>query len=171
LIQKWLKAGVLEDGKRIRIVLGFQVKSDADQFRAELTKRMGKFNLELHPEKIRLLEFGPYVIDNRKRSGKGKPETFDFLGFTHICVKKRGNGRFTVLRQTMRKRLQAKLNEMKAELRRGMHEPIPAVGQWLQAIVRGHIRYYRVLMNKPALVLFRFRVGWLWHRALLRRSQ
>src|SRR5205085_5152191 len=105
------------------IVLGFQVKSDADQFRAELTERMRKFHLELHPEKTRLLEFGPYAIDNRKRRGEGKPETFNFLGFTHICVKKRSNGMYTVLRQTIRKRLQTKLNAVKAELGRRMDEP------------------------------------------------
>ena len=78
---------------------------------------------------------------------------------------------YTVLRQTMRKRLQAKLNEVKAELRRRMHEPIPEQGQWLQAVVRGHLRYYGVPMNSPALTLFRLRVGRLWHRALSRRSQ
>ena len=219
LIQKWLNAGVLEEGKRIRveegtpqggsaspllanvylhhvfdlwvqawrrkrahgdvigvrfaddIVLGFQVKSDADQFRGELAERMRKFNLELHPEKTRLLEFGPYAIDNRKRRGEGKPETFNFLGFTHICVKKRSNGMYTVLRQTIRKRLQAKLNEVKAELQRRMHEPIPELGKWLQAVVRGHIRYYGVPMNRHALWIFRFQVGRLWHRALSRRSQ
>ena len=146
-------------------------KADAEQFRAELAERMTKFNLELHPEKTRLLEFGPFAIDNRQRRGEGKPETFNFLGFTHICVKKRSNGRFTVLRQTIRKRLQAKLNAVKAELQRRMHEPIPEVGKWLQAVVRGHIRYYGVPMNQPALGIFRFRVGWLWHRALSRRSQ
>src|SRR5215468_10580770 len=156
LIQKWLNAGVLEDGKRIRgeegtpqggsaspllanvylhyvfdlwvqawrrkqahgdvivvrfaddIVLGFQVKSDADQFRAELTERMRGFDLELHPEKTRLLEFGPFAIRDRQRRGEGRPETFNFLGFTHICGKKRSSGCFTVLRQTVRKRLQAK---------------------------------------------------------------
>jgi len=219
LIQKWLNAGVLEDGKRIRveegtpqggsaspllanvylhyvfdlwvqawrrkrahgdvivvrfaddIVLGFQRKADADQFRAELTERMRRFNLELHPEKTRLLEFGPFAIDNRQKRGQGKPETFNFLGFTHICVKKRSNGRFTVLRQTIRKRLQTKLNEVKAELQRRMHEPIPEVGKWLRAVVRGHIRYYGVPMNTPALWLFRFQVGRLWYRALSRRSQ
>jgi len=179
LIQKWLNAGVLEDGKRIRveegtpqggsaspllanlylhyvfdlwvqawrrkrahgdvivvrfaddIVLGFQVKADADRFRAELTERMRKFHLELHPEKTRLLEFGPYAIDNRKRRGEGKPETFNFLGFTHICVKKRSNGMYTVMRQTIRKRLQAKLNQVKAELRRRMHQPIPERELWV----------------------------------------
>ena len=132
---------------------------------------MRKFNLELHPEKTRLLEFGPLAIDNREWRGEGKPETFNFFGFTHIGVKKRSNGRFTVLRQTIRKRLQAKLNAVKAELKRRMHEPIPEPGKWLQAVVRGHIRYYGVPMNNPALALFRFRVGWLWHRSLSRRSQ
>src|SRR5258705_12690941 len=219
LIQKWLRAGVLEDGKRIRmeegtpqggsaspllanvylhyvfdlwaqawrkkrahgdlivvrfaddIVVGFHSKADADQFRAELTERMRKFNLELHPEKTRLLEFGPYAIDSREWRGEGKPETFNFLGFTHICVKKRSNGRFAVLRQTMRRRVQAKLNEVKADLQRRMHEPIPELGKWLQAVVRGHIRYYGVPMNNSALALFRFQVGRLWHRALSRRSQ
>jgi RNA-directed DNA polymerase len=219
LIQKWLNAGVLEDGKRIRaeegtpqggsaspllanvylhyvfdlwaqawrrkradgdvivvrfaddIVVGFHSKTDADQFRAELTERMRKFHLELHPEKTRLLEFGPHAIDQRRWRGEGKPETFNFLGFTHICVKKKSNGRYTVLRQTIRKRLQAKLNEVKAELQRRMHEPIPEQGKWLHAVVGGHIRYYGVPMNQPALAIFRFRVGWLWHRALSWRSQ
>ena len=97
------------------IVLGFQEKADADQIRAELTERMRKFNLELHPEKTRLLKFGPYAIDRREWRGEGKPETFNFLGFTHICVKNRSNGRFTVLRQTIPTRLQAKLNEVNAE--------------------------------------------------------
>ncbi len=141
------------------IVVGFRDKADADQFRAELTERMQKFNLELHPEKTRLLEFGPFAILNRQRRGEGKPETFNFLGFTHICVKKRSNGMYTVLRQTIRKRLQAKLNEVKAELQRRMHDPIPEQGKWLQAVVRGHLRYYGVPMNNPALALFRFQVG------------
>jgi RNA-directed DNA polymerase len=219
LIQKWLNAGVLEEGKRTRaeegtpqggsaspllanlylhyvfdlwvqagrqkhahgdvivvrfaddIVLGFQVKSDAERFWAELTERFRKFHLELHPEKTRLLEFGPYAADNRRRRGDGKPETFNFLGFTHICGKKRSNGRFTVMRQTMRKRLQAKLNEVKADLRRRMHDPIPAVGTWLRSVVGGHIRYDGVPMNTPALYRFRFHVGRLWHRTLSRRSQ
>jgi RNA-directed DNA polymerase len=219
LIQKWLNAGVLEDGKRTRmedgtpqggsaspllaniylhyafdlwvrawrrkrargtmivvryaddIALGFQVKSDAERFRADLAERLAKFALELHPEKTRLLEFGPHAAERRARKGLGKPETFNFLGFTHICAKKRSNGRFTVLRQTMRKRLQAKLREVKAELRRRMHAPIPAQGQWLSAVVAGHFRYYGVPMNGPALHTFRFQVARLWHRALSRRSQ
>ena len=219
LIQKWLNAGVLEEGKRMRveegtpqggsaspllaniylhyafdlwvhawrqkqahgdvivvrfaddIVIGFQSKSDAERFWAELIERLRKFGLELHPEKTRLLEFGPFAAENRRRRGQGKPETFNFLGFTHICGKKRSNGRFTVVRQTIRKRLQAKLGEVKAELRRRMHEPIPKVGTWLRSVVGGHMRYYGVPMNSPALHVFRFQVGWLWHRALSRRSQ
>src|ERR1700688_2579500 len=219
LIQKWLNAGVLEDGERTRteegtpqggsaspllaniylhyvfdlwvqarrrkqadgdmivvrfaddIVLGFQYKSDAERFWKELSERMGKFRLELHPEKTRLLEFGRFAAENRKRSGQGKPETFDFLGFTHICMKKRSNGWFTVLRQTIRKRMQAKLSEVKAELWRRMHDPVPEVGRWLRSVVGGHYRYYGVPMNQPALRAFRFQVGRLWRRALSRRSQ
>jgi group II intron reverse transcriptase/maturase len=219
LIQKWLNAGVLEDGKRTRVpegtpqggsaspllaniylhyvfdlwvqawrkkqakgdvivvrfaddvVLGFQSEMEAQRFLEELKERFRKFNLELHPDKTRLLEFGPFAAKNRRRRGEGKPETFDFLGFTHICTKKRSNGYFTVLRQTIRKRLQAKLNEVKLELRRRMHDPIPDQGRWLRSVVDGHIRYYGVPMNSPALGLFRFQVGWLWHRALSRRSQ
>ena len=219
LIQKWLNAGVLEDGKRIQmeegtpqggsaspllaniylhyvfdlwaqawrrkqahgdvivvryaddIVIGFQSEADAKRFRAELAERFGKFSLELHPDKTRLLEFGSFAVRNRKRRGVGKPETFDFLGFTHICGKKRSNGYFTVIRQTIRKRQQAKLNAVKAELRLRMHAPIQDTGKWLRSVVSGHIRYYGVPMNGHALSTFRFKVGWLWHRALSRRSQ
>jgi len=219
LIRKWLNAGVLEDGKRIRmeegtpqggsvspllanlylhyvfdlwiqawrrrqtrgevivvryaddIVLGFQYSTDAEQFRQELAERLGKFGLELHSEKTRLVEFGRYATRNRERRGQGKPETFDFLGFTHICARKRSNGCFTVLRQTSRKRMQAKLGEVKAQLRLRMHDPIPKVGQWLRSVVEGHQRYFGVPMNRPALLAFGFQVGRLWHRVLSRRSQ
>ena len=154
-----------------RLIVGFQHKSDAERFLAELAERFRKFNLELHPDKTRLLEFGPFAAENRRRGGRGKPETFNFLGFTHICGKKRSNGMFTVLRQTIRKRLQAKLREVKTELRRRLHDPIPAVGQWLRSIVGGHLRYYGVPTNSQALCVFRYRVAWLWQRALMRRSQ
>jgi len=219
LIQKWLKAGVSEDGEwseteigtpqgavvspllanvylhhvfdlwievwrekvakgkvmAIRyaddLVVGFEHRDEAERFLKEFGERLAKFGLELHPEKTRLIEFGPNAARERGARGEGKPETFNFLGFTHICVKKRGNGMYTVLRQTIRKRLQAKLNEVKAELQQRMHESIPELGKWLQAVVRGHVRYYGVPMNHSALALFRFQVGWLWHRALSRRSQ
>jgi len=153
------------------IVLGFQVTSDAEQFRMELTERFRKFHLELHPEKTRLLEFGPFAAANRRRSGLSKPETFNFLGFTHICGKKRSNGRFTVLRQTIRKRMQAKLQAVKAELRRGMHRPIREQGAWLGSVVGGHVRYYGVPTNSTALCTFRRQVGRLWLRTLRRLSQ
>ncbi len=218
LIQKWLNAGVLEDGTRtwseegtpqggsaspllaniylhyafdlwvqwwrttqaqgevivVRyaddFIVGFQDKSEAERFLGELRERFRKFHLELHPDKTRLLEFGPLADENQRRGGRGKPETFDFLGFTHICGKTR-DGRFTVLRHTMRKRLQAKLNAVKTELRLRLHDPVPAVGRWLRSVVGGHIRYFGVPTNSRALGLFRFRVGWLWQRALSRRSQ
>jgi hypothetical protein len=153
------------------IVVGFHSKTNAEQFRAELTERMRKFNLELHPEKTRLLEFGPFAINDRQKRGEGKPETFNFLGFTHISAKKRSNGMYTVLRQTIRKRLQAKLNEVKAELQRRLHDPIPEVGQWLGSVVSGHFRDYGVPMNNPALDAFRFQVVRHWYRTLSRRSQ
>ena len=153
------------------IVLGFQHKADAERFREELAQRLGKFALELHPDKTRLVEFGRFATANRQRRGEGKPETFAFLGFTHICGKTRKSGQFTVLRQTIRKRLQAKLSEVKTELRRRMHEPIPDVGKWLSTVVSGHMRYFGVPLNYPALFLFRSQVAWLWQRALSRRSQ
>src|SRR5579859_2141081 len=219
LIQKWLRAGVLGDGKHLQveegtpqggsaspllanvylhyvfdlwvqqwrrtratgdvivvrfaddIVLGFQHRADAERFWREVSERFAKFHLELHPEKTRLLEFGPWTAQNRRRRNLGKPETFNFLGFTHICGKKRSNGRFTVLRQTMRTRLQAKLNEVKAELRRRMHRPIREQGAWLRSVVGGHVRYYGVPMNNTALHTFRFQVGRLWMRTLRRRGQ
>jgi hypothetical protein len=150
--------------------VGFQHRADAERFLTELRERLAQFKLELHPEKTRLLEFGPYAAENRRRAGQGKPETFNFLGFTHICGKKR-SGRFTVVRQTIRKRLQAKLGEVKTELRRRLHAPIPAVGGWLRSVVEGHLRYYGVPMNGSALFTFCFQVGRLWCRALRRRSQ
>ena len=143
----------------------------AKRFRAELTERFSKFALELRPDKTRLIEFGPFAAENRRRRGQGKPETFDFLGFTHICETKWSDGRFTVLRQTMRERLQAKLGQVKTELRRRLHDPVPEVGSWLRSVVGGHLRYYGVPTNSRALRLFRLRVGRLWYRSMRRRSQ
>jgi RNA-directed DNA polymerase len=155
----------------VRAVLGFRYQSDAERLWKELIERLGKFPLELHPDNTRLLAFGPFAADKQRGRGQGKPGTFNFLGFTHICGKKRSNGRFTVLRQTIRTRLHAKLSEVKAELRRRMHYPVPEMGQWLRAVVEGHNRYYGVPMNGPALKVFRFQVVRLWQRVLSRRSQ
>jgi hypothetical protein len=128
-------------------VIGFQRKTDAERFWQELAERFRKFQLELHPEKTRLLEFGRFAAKSRQARGRGMPETFNFPGFTHICGKTWKTKSFTVLQQTMRKRLQAKLGEVKAELGRRMHAPIPELGAWLRSVVGGHIRYYGVPMN------------------------
>jgi RNA-directed DNA polymerase len=152
-------------------IVGFQHRAEAERFLAALRQRFAKFGLELHPDKTRLIEFGQFAAENRRNRGLGKPETFDFLGFTHICTTKRSNGYFTVLRQTIAKRLQAKLTEVKAELKRRMHDPIPEVGKWLASVVDGHCRYYGVPMNTHALWTFRFEVIARWHGALCRRSQ
>jgi group II intron reverse transcriptase/maturase len=151
-------------------IVGFQHKAEAERFLADLRQRFAKFGLELHPDKTRLIEFGRFAAENRRKRGQGKPEKFDFLGFTHLCGTTKSGG-FTVLRQTMPKRFQAKLAELTAELKRRMHDPVPEVGKWLGRLVGGHCRYYGVPMNEPALMLFRHRVGWLWHRAMSRRSQ
>ena len=151
-------------------VVGFEYKDEAEQFWTELKERMAKFHLELHPEKTRFWSLAPMRRPTGSARGLGKPEAFDFLGFTHICGKT-SRGRFTVLRQTIRKRLQAKLQQVKTELRRRMHDPIPTVGAWLKSVVGGHLRYYGVPGNRYALAHFRFTVGNLWHRVLCRRSQ
>lgn len=216
-VKKWLKAGVMEDGKRRRveegtpqgssvspilsnlylhhvfdlwaqrwrpkhargemivvrfaddIIAGFQYKSDAERFWAEMRERFRTFSLELHPDKTRLIEFGRFAAQARETRGQGKPETFDFLGFTHICATKR-NGKFVVLRQTMKKRLRAKVKAVKTELRTRLHDPVPEVGRWLASVVRGHAQYYGVPRNSRAINLFRHQVIGLWYRSLRRRS-
>jgi RNA-directed DNA polymerase len=218
LIQKWLAAGVLEDGQRIvsevgtvqggsispllanlylhyvfdlwvqrwrrtqargdvvavrfadDFALGFQHREDAERFLAALRERFAQFGLTLHPDKTRVLEFGRFAAENRQRRGQGKPETFNFLGFTHICGTTR-DGRFTVVRHTMRQRVRAKLKAVATELRRRLHEPIPTVGAYLRAVVRGHAQYYGVPRNTYATRAFRYAIGRLWRQALARRSQ
>jgi group II intron reverse transcriptase/maturase len=218
LIQKWLKAGVMEDGKRMQsevgtvqggsispllaniylhyvfdlwvqqwrkskaggdvivvrfaddFVVGFERREDGERFLGELRERLGRFGLELHSEKTRLIEFGRYAAQNRRRRAEGKPDTFNFLGFTHSCGTTR-KGKFMVLRQTMRRRWQAKLKQIKEELRRRMHKSIPEMGKYLRSVVAGHMRYYAVPMNVVAVSNFRLAVGWLWRRMLRRRSQ
>ena len=218
LIQRWLKAGVIEDGvwaetlegtpqgasistllsnvflhyvfdqwvhqwrqRHARgdvvvvrfaddFVVGFQRRDDAEQFWADLRERFARFGLELHEGKTRLIEFGRYAAENRESCGLPKPETFDFLGLTHICAKDR-RGRFKLQRVTSKKKMCAKLHEVKAELRRRMHLPIPEQGAWLARVVRGHYTYYAVPDNGRALNAFRLLVTRLWLQALRRRSQ
>jgi RNA-directed DNA polymerase len=218
LIQKWLNAGVMEEGKwseaktgtpqgsvispllancylhyvfdlwvnvwRAKCaqgevvivryaddnVLGFQYQADADRFLENLRERLGKFGLELHPDKTRRIEFGRYAEQNRKRIGEGKPETFDFLGFTHISGKDR-NGQYAVKRRTIRKRMRAKLREIKQQLYQRMHDPVAQTGEWLKSVVQGYFNYHAVPGNAGSLKVYRVRVIRLWRRTLLRRSQ
>lgn len=151
-------------------IVGFQHEQEARRFLTELRERLAAYGLELHPDKTRLIEFGARAASERKRGGRGKPETFDFLGFTHACGKTR-KGRFTVLRQTARKRVRAKLQEIKAALRHRWHQPVPEVGRWLASVIRGHINYYAVPRNFEAVAAFRYEVTKLWRRRLCRRSQ
>jgi RNA-directed DNA polymerase len=218
LIQKWLKAGVLEDGvvtvsdkgtgqgsvispvlaniylhysfdlwaERWRrheatgdmiivryaddIVVGFEHESDARRFWDAMRERLQEFSLTLHPEKTRLIEFGRHAATIRKQRGLGKPETFTFLGFTLICGKSR-RGRFLIHRKTRRDRMGAKLKEIKDELRRRMHDPIPEHGTWLKQVVTGFFAYHAVPTNFRALLIFRAHIKDLWLRTLRRRSQ
>ena len=218
LIQKWLRAGVIEDGEwsvteagtaqgasvspllsnvylhyvfdlwadqwrrrnaRGDVILsrfaddyvaGFDHREDAERFLADLRERFAKFGLELHPEKTRLIEFGRFAARDRQRRGVSKPETFDFLGFTHICGKDR-RGRFKLKRVTSKKKMRAKLHAVKTEMRRRMHHPIPEQGRWLARVLAGHYNYYAVPDNSRALRAFRFRVIWHWRQALRLRSQ
>jgi group II intron reverse transcriptase/maturase len=153
------------------IVMGFEHRADAARFLEEWKDRLQKFGLTLHPDKTRLIEFGRDAAENRRQQGAGKPEVFDFLGFTHICGKTRKTGRFIVKRQTIRKRLSAKLSELKEELRRRWHEPVAAVGKWLRSVVHGYFNYHAVPGNLDSLNCFRSQVNRLWYRALRRRSQ
>ena len=218
LIQKWLRAGILEDGvvttsdrgtgqgsvaspllanvylhyvfdlwaNRWRqreatgdmiivryaddIVVGFEHEADARRFWEAMRERLQEFALSLHPDKTRLLEFGRFAAANRKRRGLGKPETFTFLGFTFICGRTR-RGDFQIHRKTRRDRMQAKLTEIKEELRRRMHQSIPQQGRWLRQVVTGYYNYHAVPTNSRALEAFRYHVIDLWRRTLRRRSQ
>jgi RNA-directed DNA polymerase len=218
LIQKWLSAGVLEDGERTRseigtvqggsispllanlylhyvfdlwvhqwrcreargdvvvvrfaddFVVGFEHRYEAERFLDALRHRFTQFGLELHPDKTRLLRFGRFAAQHRSARGEGKPETFNFLGFTHCCAKTRKGG-FTVRRQTMRTRLHAKLVAVKTELRQRMHLPLPEQGAYLRSVVAGHVRYYGVPSNGSRIGIFRWQVARLWWRTLKRRSQ
>jgi group II intron reverse transcriptase/maturase len=218
LIQKWLQAGVSEDGKWseskvgtpqgavispllanvylhyvfdlwvevwrekvargevivIRyaddLVVGFQYREDAERFLREFEQRLGEFGLALQSEKTRLIEFGRYAQQNRTRRGEGKAETFTFLGFTHYCWTNPKGG-FAVRRKTAAKRMQAKLQELKEELRKQMHEPVGEVGQRLKRVVEGYYRYHAVPENLRTLGQFRDRLCAVWRSILGRRSQ
>ena len=218
LIQKWLRAGILEDGvvtiseqgtgqgsvaspllaniylhyvldlwaNRWRqreatgdmiivryaddVIAGFEHEADARRFLDAMRARFAGFALSLHPDKTRLIEFGRHAAANRRKRGLGKPETFDFLGFTHICGQSRRGG-FLLKRKSRRDRMRAKLRAVKEELRKRMHQPIPEQGQWLKQVVAGFFNYHAVPTNSRALAAFRYHVTVLWLRTLRRRSQ
>ncbi len=219
LIQKWLKAGVMEQGRWheteegtpqgsvispilanlylhyvldlwvnqwrkkqatgdviiVRYaddaVLGFQYREEAERFLEQLRERLAKFGLELHPEKTRLIEFGRYAAERRKKHGEGKPETFNFLGFTHICGANHKTGHFTVHRKTIGKRMAAKLKEIRAQLRQRLHGSIGNTVAWLQSVVRGYFQYHAIPGNLAQMRSFRKDIARMWFRQLWRRSQ
>jgi group II intron reverse transcriptase/maturase len=152
------------------LVVGFQHEGDAYRFLDAMRERFAKFALSLHPDKTRLIEFGRHAAARRAQRGLGKPETFDFLGFTFLCSVSR-RGAFLLKRKTRADRLRAKLREIKEELRRRMHQSIPEQGRWLAQVIRGFFGYHAVPTNYAALGNFRAQVVWLWLRSLRRRSQ
>ena len=152
------------------LVVGFQYRAEAERFLKEFQERLAKFGLELHPEKTRLIEFGRFAVADRQQRGQGKPETFTFLGFTHYCGTN-SKGSFVIWRRTAAKRMRAKLHAIKQELRRKMHEPVGAVGEWLKRVVEGYYRYHDVPGNILVLGRFRHRLCELWRQVLHRRSQ
>jgi len=218
LIQKWLNAGVLEDGKRMvsevgtvqggsispllaniylhyvldlwieqwrktrakgdvlivrfadDFVAGCQHREEAERLLEELRERLTKFGLKLHPDKTRLIEFGRFAQQNRQERGNGKPETFNFLGFTHCCGTDL-KGKFTVIRKTMRQRMLKKLKAVNLELQRRRHLPVGEQGRYVQAVISGHVRYFGVPLNSRPIRAFRTLVIRLWKKWLSRRSQ
>jgi RNA-directed DNA polymerase len=152
-------------------IMGFQYQGEAQLFLQQLRDRLAKFGLELHHEKTRLIEFGRFAMANRKKRGEGRPESFDFLGFTHLCATTRKARRFTILRKTIAKRLRAKLKEVKAEIEKRKHTPVPEQGKWLRSVLNGHFNFYAVPGNRKSLDAFRTEVMRSWFRALRRRSQ
>jgi RNA-directed DNA polymerase len=152
-------------------VIGFQYKEDAERLRKDLEERMRKFGLEMNSEKTRLIEFGRFAIENRERRGEGKPETFDFLGFTHICARTQKDGYFTIKRKSISKRLRKKVKEIKEKLNRMMHAPVPDQGKWLRSVIQGFFNHHAVPGNRKALDAFRTLLSRAWCQSLRRRSQ
>ena len=173
-VQRWRKQEAKGEVIIVRyaddFVLGFQNREDAERFLKALEARMKQFGLEVHSEKTRLIEFGRFAMANRERREEGKPVTFDFLGFTHICAATR-NGRFTVKRRSIAKRLRRKVQEVSVKLREIRHAPLPEQGNWLRQVIRGYFNYHAVPGNRKALDAFRTLLARAWFRSLRTRSQ
>jgi group II intron reverse transcriptase/maturase len=152
-------------------IVGFQHEHEARAFLDDLKERMRKFELALHPDKTRLIRFGRHAAKQRAERGEGKPETFDFLGFTHFCTRSRNWGSFVIGRKTIKKRMRAKLLAIKIELRKIMHDPIAKTGAWVKQMLKGHLNYFAVAGNHPSLWWFFNKVKRLWLKSLKRRSQ
>ena len=152
-------------------VMGFQYRREAERFLGEMKERFDQHGLEIHREKTRLIEFGRFAEANRTERGEGKPETFDFLGFTHICSRTQKGNRFTIRRKTIAKRLRTKLKEVREAIIRRRHEPVPALGKWLRSVIQGHLNYFAVPGNRKAVDRFRTEINRAWLFALRRRSQ
>jgi group II intron reverse transcriptase/maturase len=152
-------------------VMGFQYRREAERFLGEMKERFDQYGLEIHREKTRLIEFGRFAEANRAERGEGKPETFDFLGFTHICSRTQKGNRFTIRRKTIAKRLRTKLKEVREAIIRRRHEPVPALGKWLRSVIQGHLNYFAVPGNRKAVDRFRTEINRAWLFALRRRSQ
>ena len=151
-------------------VVGFQYRNEAQRFVKELEKRLKAVGLNLHPEKTRLIEFGRYSVENRRRRNEGKPETFNFLGFTHSCSRNK-KGYFVIKRKTIRKRFKKKLREVKEELRKRMHDKFTKTARWVDSVIVGHRNYYAVPGNMKAVKEFYTQVIRTWLETLRRRSQ
>jgi RNA-directed DNA polymerase len=152
-------------------VMGFQYRHEAERFLEKMKERFDQYGLEIHREKTRLIEFGRFAQANRAERGEGKPETFDFLGFTHICSRTQKGNRFTLRRKTIAKRLRTKLKEVREAIIRRRHEPVPALGKWLRSVIQGHLNYFAVPGNRKAVDRFRTEINRAWLFALRRRSQ
>ena len=173
-VQAWRKSKANGEVIIVRyaddFVMGFQYQREAERFLNEMKERFAEHGLEIHSEKTRLIEFGRFAEANRAERGEGKPETFDFLGFTHICSRTLKGNRFTIRRKTIAKRLRAKLKAVRIEIIRRRHDPVPVLGKWLRSVVQGHLNYFAVPGNKKALDAFRTEINKAWLYALRRRS-
>ena len=152
-------------------VLGFEHRQEAERFLEQLRERVQKFGLELHPDKTRLIEFGRFAAERRKKRGEGRPETFNFLGFTHICGTNHETGNFAIYRKTIGKRMAAKLKDIKAQLRMRLHLGTGGTAKWLEQVMRGYFQYHAVPGNGSRMKGFRREVARIWYRTLRRRSQ
>jgi RNA-directed DNA polymerase len=174
-VQRWRQTKANGDMIVVRYaddqIVGFEHEHEAKAFLHNLHERLRAFELALHPDKTRLIRFGRHAAEQRARLGEGKPETFDFLGFTHFCTRSRKWGSFVIGRKTIKKRMRAKLKAIKVELRKSMHDPIAKTGAWVKQMLQGHLNYYAVSGNHPSLWWFCNQVRWLWLKSLRRRSQ